>query len=67
MGLFVEEADQIRVRLRSKGPVINELAKNTAAAAIRLLQVHLLQAGKKRIRFFQILKAFAGAFNKQDK
>ncbi|WP_282033077.1 DHH family phosphoesterase [Metabacillus indicus] len=24
---FVEEADQIRVRLRSKGPVINELAK----------------------------------------
>jgi phosphoesterase RecJ-like protein len=24
---FVEESDQIRVRLRSKGPIINELAK----------------------------------------
>src|SRR5690606_38826479 len=24
---FIEEEDQIRVRLRSKGPVINELAK----------------------------------------
>lgn len=26
-GIFVEETDQIRVRLRSKGPIINELAK----------------------------------------
>ncbi|RKJ52225.1 bifunctional oligoribonuclease/PAP phosphatase NrnA, partial [Butyricicoccus sp. 1XD8-22] len=25
--IFIEEEDQIRVRLRSKGPVINELAK----------------------------------------
>ena len=25
--IFIEEADQIRVRLRSKGPVINALAK----------------------------------------
>ena len=24
---FIEEEDQIRVRLRSKGPVINQLAK----------------------------------------
>lgn len=27
MGVFVEEADQIRVRLRSKGPIVNEVAK----------------------------------------
>ena len=25
--MFVEEADEIRVRLRSKGPIINPLAK----------------------------------------
>ena len=25
--MFVEEEDQIRVRLRSKGPIINNLAK----------------------------------------
>lgn len=28
MGIFIEELDQIRVRLRSKGPVINGIAKN---------------------------------------
>lgn len=26
MGIFIEEEDQIRLRLRSKGPVINTIA-----------------------------------------
>ena len=49
--IFIEEEDQIRVRLRSKGPVINTLScSNMAAVDIHLLLVLLYIHGKKRMK-----------------
>ena len=46
--IFIEEDDQIRVRLRSKGPVINSLAANMVAGAIRLPRGFRLFMGRSR-------------------
>ena len=49
--LFLEEDDVIRVRLRSKGPVINKLAMQYNGGGIRWLLVRRHFLGKKRIVF----------------
>ena len=49
--LFLEEDDVIRVRLRSKGPVINKLAMQYNGGGIRWLLVRRHLLGKKRIVF----------------
>ena len=49
--LFLEEDDVIRVRLRSKGIVINKLAMQYSAEDTRWLLVRRHLLGKKRIVF----------------
>lgn len=51
MGLFVEENDQIRVRFRSKGVVINTIAKNIMAEVTRLQPVRPYMIGQLQMRF----------------
>lgn len=48
--MFIEDNDTIRVRIRSKGPVINGLAKNIMAAGIRWHLVLQHIHGKRQIK-----------------
>lgn len=50
-GSFVEENDQIRVRFRSKGVVINTIAKNIMAEVTRLQPVRPYMIGQLQMRF----------------